>query len=124
MALTVINGPTIAAGESLSDAVDVGGDLVRITMPAAWTDADLTFQISTDGQFFNDLYGYEGNEIDIPVIPGSAILLPPMLMSGINFIKFRSGRSQNPRPQEKQRVFAVTVDRGGPVGILEEPPPA
>ena len=50
MAIQVLNGPTIAAGDSLSDGLDCsGGKIVKITMPADWTFADITFQTSSDG---------------------------------------------------------------------------
>jgi hypothetical protein len=111
MALNWINGPIIQAGESLSEGVDVsGGTLLRITMPKEWTDADLSFQVSTDGDAYNDLYTYQEGEVCIPVTAGSAILLPTNLMRGIGWIKFRSGRASNPKPQPEQRNFAITVE--------------
>ncbi len=40
---------TIPSGQSLSAEVDLGANsLVGIAMPAAWTAADLTFQVSSD----------------------------------------------------------------------------
>jgi hypothetical protein len=111
MPLTWINGPIIPAGESLSDPVDLtGGSLLRITMPKTWTSAEVTFQISTDGDDYNDLHGYDGGEVSLPVTAGTAVLLPPDLMRGIGFIRFRSGSSSNPTPQPEQRNFALTVE--------------
>jgi hypothetical protein len=47
MPLVVINGPTIAAGESLSDAVDLSaGGIVRLVTPDDWTSANITFEVS------------------------------------------------------------------------------
>ena len=111
MTLKVLNGPTIAAGESLSDAVDCsGGQLVRITMPADWNDAVLTFQFSTDGVFFNDMFGLDGYEVGVPeVVPGSGVILPGDVGRAIAFIKFRSGTRGNPVAQDEDRVFAVTI---------------
>ena len=55
--LQVLEGPKIEAGESLSDGVDCSaGQLVRITMPYTWTPAPITFQFSTDGVFYNDMF--------------------------------------------------------------------
>lgn len=111
MALTWLNGPIIRAGESLSEGLDVSaGTLVRITMPKQWTDADLTFQISTDGDAYNDLYSYHEGEVRVPVTAGSALLLPPDLMRGVGWTKFRSGSADSPREQPEQRNFAVTVE--------------
>jgi hypothetical protein len=110
MTLNVINGPIIAAGESFSDAVDCsGGDAVRITMPAEWTGANLTFAISTDGNGFNDLFDLEGNEITIVVKPGAAVRMGREWASFWNFIKFRSGTRDHPVVQRERREFAITL---------------
>ena len=66
MAITFLDGPSIAAGESLSDGLDCsGGTIMRITMPFYWTAANITFQISTDGDQYNDLVGVDGQEINL-----------------------------------------------------------
>ena len=120
MTLTVINGPVIEAGESLSDAVDCsGGDAVRITMPAEWTGANLTFAISTDGNGFNDLFDLEGNEITIVVKPGAAVRIGREWATFWNFIKFRSGTRDHPVVQRERREFAITLSTAG-----EAAPPA
>lgn len=126
MPMEVINGPTIEKGESLSDAVDCsGGELVRITMPAEWTDAQLTFQFSTDGVFFNEMYQLDGFAVTLPtVVPGAGVIVPHEIARAINFIKFRSGTSGNPVRQEEKRDFAVTI-RIEEMEIVEaDPPPA
>ena len=115
--LEVLNGPVIEAGECLSDAVDCSaGELVRITMPAEWDDgAALTFEISTDGAFFNSLFGFDGYEVAInEVVAGSAVLIPESIGRGIAFIRFRSGTRGNPVEQEKRREFAVAILRPEP----------
>jgi len=114
MPLVVLTGPIIAAGQSLSDAIDVNGDMVRITMPAGWTPANLTFQISTDGEGYNDLFNPLGQEIMLPVVPGTAVIVPVEMTRAIRFIKFRSGRRDFPVVQEEQRDFAVAVQQAAP----------
>jgi hypothetical protein len=119
MTLQVLNGPFIQAGESLSDAVDCSaGELVRLTMPGAWTDAaPLTFQISTDGVFYNDLFTLDGYELTLPVVvPGAAVLVSHDVGRAIAFIKFRSGTRAAPVPQEMLREFAVAIDVPGAAG--------
>ena len=114
MALTILNGPVIAAGQSLSSGLDcTAGRLVRITMPAAWTGANLSFQISSDGAFYNDLFTIDGTEIVIPVVPGVAVVVAQLgaSLDAIQFVKFRSGSRQWPVIQAAQRDFAVAVDR-------------
>ena len=50
-------GPTIPAGQSLSEGVDVSGSrILRIVMPDDWTSAPLTFQLSPDNAEWHDLF--------------------------------------------------------------------
>ena len=110
--LTVLNGPTIEAGESLSDGIDCSaGQLVRITMPPEWDgDASLTFQFSTDGVMYNDMYGLDGYAVKVDVVaPGSGVIIPESIGRAIAFIKFRSGTAGNPVEQREQRTFAVAI---------------
>ena len=113
MALTVLNGPIIEAGESLSAGLDcTAGNIVRLTMPAAWSGANLSFQISSDGSFYNDLFTIDGREIVVPVVAGSAIVVAPLsdYLKAVAFLKVRSGTRQWPVPQAEQRAFAVAVE--------------
>jgi hypothetical protein len=57
MTLSIIRGCTVPAGRSLSNAVDCTGSnrIVRINVPGEWDNADLTFQLSPDGNVFRDL---------------------------------------------------------------------
>jgi len=113
MALVVLNGPVIAAGESLSSGLDcTSGRLVRLTMPGAWTGANLSFQISSDGNFYNDLFSVDGSEIIIPVAPGTAVVVAQLgaALEAIQFLKLRSGSRNYPVVQPAQRDFAVAVE--------------
>jgi len=114
MALEVINGPIINAGESLSASVDLTGkQIVRITMPAGWDNANLTFQISTDGQGFNDLFGGDGKETTMVVTTGAAVVIDDThaaIKRAAAFVKFRSGTRNFPVVQTQQRDFALAVD--------------
>lgn len=111
MALTVLNGPVIEEGESLSDGIDVsGGPLVRITMPAGWTPANLTFQISSDGNGYNDIYDVHGKPITVNVVPGSAVRVPIEWSTMLGFLKLRSGTRDFPVEQEERREFAVAIE--------------
>jgi hypothetical protein len=111
MTLTVLNGPVIQAGESLSDSVDcTGGTIVRITMPPAWGIGNITFQISTDGLFFNDLFDQDGKEFTMVVVTGAAV---PIIWDGITrcaaHLKIRSGSRSHPIVQDEKRDFAVAL---------------
>ena len=109
--LTVVNGPVIEAGESLSTAVDCSaGRLVRITTPAGWgAGAPITFQVSSDGLGFNDLYDEDGREVQFLIGPNRAIFMASTYWENFPHLKFRSGRSQYPIIQEERREFAVAL---------------
>lgn len=109
--LAIVAGPTIAAGESLSDAVDVSaGTLLRITTPAGWTPANLTFQISTDGVFFNDVYDPSGRELVIVCDAARGIIIRDLeAVLSAAFLKFRSGSASHPVPQDAEREFACVI---------------
>jgi hypothetical protein len=110
MPLTIINGPFIQAGETLSDVVDCSaGKLVRITMPGAWSSARLTFEISSDGILYNQLIYPSGNEVRVAVVPGATVIVPTDMANALAFIKFRSGSKQAPVPQAELREFAVAL---------------
>jgi hypothetical protein len=114
--LTTLNGPIIAAGQSLSDALDcTAGTILRIRMPPNWTaGANLSFQTSSDGVNFGDLYDINGHEIQIPVVPGAHVSMST-LADHFNyiFLKLRSGSCQVPVVQDADRAFGVVLSAGG-----------
>lgn len=113
MPLQVLNGPIILAGEALSDGIDCSaGEIVRLTMPAQWSPANLSFQISSDGNGYNDLVTFDGTEVIMPVVPGSAVVLAPLdqYLRAVAFLKIRSGSRSYPVPQPVQRDFAVAIE--------------
>ena len=125
MPLTIINGPIIQAGESLSAGIDCSaGPIVKITMPGAWTidgptggPAALTFQTSSDGIMYNDVFQPDGTELSFSVQAGTGVL-GMRLTTG--FVKFRSGSRARPVPQTELREFAVALDvAGAPAGTGE-----
>jgi len=110
MAIQILNGPVIAAGESLSDALDCSaGDIVKITFPSDWTAADITFASSSDGLGYNDLMHPNGLEISSAVFAGTAVIGLGLVRG---FIKIRSGSRDRPVVQTAQRQFAVAIDTG------------
>jgi hypothetical protein len=105
----------IQAGQSLSDPVDCSaGPIIKITQPGAWTidaptggPAALTFQTSSDGIMFNDVFDPAGNELSYVVIAGTGVI-GMRLTTG--WVKFRSGTRARPVPQIDLREFAVALD--------------
>lgn len=111
MPLSIVDGPTIAAGESLSDGADcTGGSIVRITIPQEFTPANLTFQASSDGNFYNDLYDNNGDEVTLPVKADTTVVVSSHWTRSIGFIKFRSGTRKAPVEQKVDCRFAIAVE--------------
>lgn len=99
---------TIANGQSLSDAIDLGGlRLVSIVMPSAWTAANLTFQVSHDGTTYNNLYDAGGSEVTTTAAASRYIYLDPAFWSGIRFLKVRSGTSGAAVAQGAERLVTL-----------------
>jgi hypothetical protein len=112
MALTIVDGPTISLNESLSDGADCsGGKIVRITVPQEFTPANLTFQASSNGDLYNDLYDAEGKEITLVAKPDTTIIVSAQWTRSIGFIKFRSGTRSHPVKQTKDNCkFAIAIE--------------
>lgn len=88
----VVQPAIIAIGTSLSEPVDLGlSRLSRISMPAAWTTAQLTFQVSPDGDTYQNLYDYLGIETTVEAAASREISLDIQPFLSIRYIKVRSG---------------------------------
>lgn len=100
---------TISSGSSLSSATDLGPyRIFAITMPAAWTDARLTFQGSSDGVNFFNIFDDAGAEVSITVDASKYVILTaPVKMLGIRWIKLRSGTAGTPVDQGADRVVKL-----------------
>jgi len=103
---------TILNGASLSDAVELKGhSVLRIAMPAAWTAADLSFQISDDnGTTFRNVYWDWGPEMVIDAAAAMTIELSPFVqLHHIDQIKVRSGTAGTPVNQGDARLVVLAV---------------
>ena len=106
--LQIINGPIIDAGESLSAGIDCSaGPIVKITMPGNYVGDTLTFQTSSDGLMFNDIFQPDGTELMFRVIAGTGII---GMRLNTGFVKFRSGTRERPVVQPELREFAVALE--------------
>ena len=84
--------------------------MVRITIPATWTTANLTFQTSSDGTNYVDLYDSYGNEAVVTVGGASrAIYLPTNPWADVRWLKVRSGTTGTPVNQAAARSLPVVV---------------
>jgi hypothetical protein len=111
---------SITSGQSLSAAADLGAlQLQAIVMPAAWDNADLSFQISVDaGTTFNNFFiaGASGgfgawkrgfDELVIPVAASRIIGVFGFSFPKTIQIKCRSGKSSNPVNQTAGRSISL-----------------
>jgi len=106
----------IAAGASLSAAVELGGHSVeRIIMPAVWTAADLTFQFSDDGgTTFQNAYWDWGAEMVVDAAVATTIELSPFVkLSNIDQLKVRSGTAGTPVLQVAEGIVRLSVSTRG-----------
>jgi hypothetical protein len=98
----------IQAGQSLSDPVDCSaGPIVKLTMPGNFVGDTISFQTSSDGLMYNDMFMPAGNELIYTVIAGTGIFVP-RLTTG--FLKIRSGTRERPVVQPELREFAVALE--------------
>lgn len=84
---------TIANGAALSAEIDLGANvLCGINMPAVWSAAAMTFQVSTDGGVtWNEMTTSAGAAVSYTVASAQYIAVDPLLWAGINALKIRSG---------------------------------
>jgi hypothetical protein len=110
---------TILSGASLSNAALIGDHVfVGLQMPAAWTAASMTFQVSDDdGVTWHNLYDDGGNEVTInPTTPaGLRLAITPDAFGGVTFLKIRSGTSGAPVVQGADRALTVITRKLFPI---------
>jgi hypothetical protein len=106
----------ISNGASLSEALACSGyRLASIQMPAAWTAAVLTFQVSYDRSTYGNLYDDAGSEYQVTVDVSRSVALDPFLFSGATHVKLRSGTAAAAVAQGAERTLTVA-------GVLEGEP--
>lgn len=119
--ITLLQGPVIQAGQSLSDPLDCrAGAILRMIMPSAWTSANITFQTSTDGTNFHDLVDNWGKEVMLPLVTGTVIVVSEAIpyLDLVPWLRIRSGSRDAPLPQQAQRAFQLVIDTGAPITVV------
>lgn len=108
---TLIIPVTIAAGQSLSAAIDTHGwRLVAIGMPAAWNAAGLTFQAAeSEAGTFRNVYDGTGEKTITTADASRWVLVSPIDFAGLRFLKIRSGTAGAAVVQTAERVLHVMV---------------
>jgi hypothetical protein len=104
---------TIANGTSLSPAIAIGAKgFCGIVMPAAWTAAPITFQVSSDGTTWNELFDMAGNPVMVAsasAAAGQTAMVDRDLLRGAVLFKLRSGTVGSPVNQAADRVLGILV---------------
>lgn len=103
---------TIAAGASLSGAANLGDKILcAIIVPATWTAAALTFQVSDDnGVTWYEMYDYLGNEENVAVgnvTAGGRFYVDPSDFASVDLIKVRSGTLAAPVDQATAATLSL-----------------
>lgn len=111
---SILQPAVFDSGGTVSSAVYVGhGRVTQIDIPNPWADlgspATLTFQGSSDGVNYFDLYDVLGNEITVVVAnPGLTIVLPDGMLNAL-WLVVRSGPGANPIVQTDGATLQITI---------------
>lgn len=103
---------TIASGGALSGAADLGGSrLLGIQIPPAWTAADITIAASSAAAgTYGALRDAAGTEYTITGFAvNEVVYLDPSVVSGLRYLKIRSGAVGAPVNQLADRVLTLFV---------------
>ena len=100
----------IRGGESLSDAIDCTQSSVLNLAIGEWDPvAQITFQMSADGETFYNLFWENGAEVIMTVWPNTAYVLTGAWRDSIRWMKIRSGVHNGPVPQSADRIIKLGV---------------
>jgi hypothetical protein len=101
---------TIAASASVSGSADIFDcHVVGLTMPAAWTAAAITVQLSLDGTTWNDVYDRFGTEYSITTAASRYVVLTPTDIGPARFIRLRSGTGAAAVVQAADRAVTLAL---------------
>lgn len=100
----------IPRDQSLSGVANcTTGNILRLMMPSDWTDAKLSFQVSSDNVTFADLFDRHGEEVTAVVIAGTAIVVLPDPTLSFAYVKIRSGTRELPVKQPAMRAIGIVL---------------
>lgn len=109
----------VSSAISLRQAISERGNplignlgLVGILVPANWTAAAMTFQMSPDGKNFGNVYSDGGVEYNVTAAAGNFVLLNPSAFASAMAIIIRSGTQGSPVNQTNPANLILAL-RGG-----------
>lgn len=101
-------GVTIPNGGSLSPSIDLRGYTpYGIQMPAAWTAAGLSFEVSDDNVSFADLYDATAEYTLAAGVDRAIGFSGSSVFAGWKYIKVRSGTTAVPVNQGAARIIKI-----------------
>ena len=109
--VTIANGASISAGDNLN-----GRTVTGIYMPAGWTAAGITFQVSNDGVTWSNLFGAAAELALTSAAAGVYIAVDPLSFLGVSWLRVRSGTAGTPVVQAAQRDLVVMC--GAPLNVF------
>lgn len=108
--VTIAENTSLSAAFTVREGVHPQGSCTptAIIMPASWTPASLTFQVSVDGTTFQDLYDEYGSEVTVTAAASRTIRLTAADWWGVGLsIKVRSGTSAAVVNQTAARALKI-----------------
>ena len=109
-ALARLQPVTIAASASVSGSTDIADyHVVGIFMPAAWTSAAITVQVSQDASTWNDVYDRFGTEYSVTTAASRYIALSPTDIGPARYIRLRSGTASAAVSQAAARDITLAL---------------
>lgn len=101
---------TIDTSTHLSASIDIAHwTPVGMMMPAAWTAANLTFQVAYDNSDFGNMYDAAGGEVTVTADTDIYIAIDPIDFAGCQYLKVRSGTSGTPVAQAAVRTLQIIL---------------
>lgn len=98
----------ISSGQSVSTTVFLGnGTLVGLIVPSSWTAANITIQASLNNTTFYDVHFDNGTEYQLSAAASRWITMLPHEVSGILYLRLRSGTSGAPVNQAADRTITL-----------------
>ena len=107
------NQVTILSGASVSNVIEtMDSSLLGFIMPAAWTTAGLSLEVSMDGTTFAPTIYDETNQQTgywSSIVAGAAYSVSLTGMMAWRYIRFRSGTSASPGTQGADRIITAIM---------------
>lgn len=102
---------TLAEASALTGAINLGGlRLFAIIMPADWTSANLTFQMSPDaGNTWVNVMDQNGSEIVAVAGTSRCIVLDPTQFAAFQHLRLRSGTASASVNQTASREVTLLL---------------